>query len=122
MAKLITNNYESLELDTFAEDPDKFAYMIRELSGGLSKQEVCEYFGINYEELTGEDLQFFNTMHTRGRTEYKNAAVQRLFDSMKKNGGHQPALAYLVRFSESWEQNAAEIEGRTFKFVLEDSK
>lgn len=94
---------------------------IRDLSRGLSKDEVLAYYGLQYDDLGRKDQFFFDIEYNRGQVLAKKTAVDRLFTSMTDRNGHQASLAFLKRFAEKWpdSEEVASEGGKTIKFMLE---
>ena len=105
-------------------DPNHEGEMIKDMSRGLSMNEVCEFFGApKADEVKGEDLKFLKYWYKMGRQTGNAEAVKALFAQMSQRGGGQVALSYLARFADDW---TAEIEAdkeqagkKSFRVILD---
>jgi len=88
------------------------------MSFGLTKQEVLDYWGLSYEKLPENDKWFFDVNFAKGRSQAKRIAVDRLFTTMKLSNAKDSCMAYLVRFSDNWDDGVDDkASGR--KYILE---
>jgi len=77
--------------------------MIKDMSMGMSMNEVCDFFGApDPSELNPEDLKFLKYWYKMGRANGNSIAVKSLFAQMSQRGGGQVALSYLARFADDW--------------------
>jgi len=98
--------------------------IINTMSAGMSQIEVADFFGVNLSDLDveSEDFKFFRYHYKMGRAGGNKRAVHALFNQMDQRGGGQVALSYLIRFSEEWEENAADTEQKgkkSFRVILD---
>jgi len=107
-------------------NPDHDYIVVSDMARGMTKNEVCDYFGCTYTELQDEDKKFFDFFWRQGKAQGKHIAVTKLFESMNSSskGSGQTALSYLIRFGDSWdkeESGDSEIkEGKkSFRVVLD---
>lgn len=112
------DNWEDFDLEFFTSEKEP---EIMTLSMGQEKNEVLQYYNVEYDKLEANDQFFFDCCFNRARALGRSRAVQNLFDSMKGKGGHNAALEYLVRFGEKWpdKEGDAGARGRTFKLVMD---
>ena len=115
--KLPPEDWDTIELDVLSTD---LAIDIGEKSHGLSEQEVCDYWGLDYESLEGNDKWFFDVHYKKGRAEAKADAVKSLFRQMKGRNGKDASLAYLLRFNDDWDQDVEDkTQGRRYVLSIE---
>lgn len=104
-------------------DPNHEGEQIKNMAVGMSQDEVCEFFGVNIQNVDGEDLAFFKYWYRMGRADGNKRAVNALFKQMDQRGGGQVALSYLIRFGNDWEekpQGDLEQSGKkSFRIVLD---
>ena len=108
-------------------DDNHEGLIIKELSMGMSMDEVCDYFGTPDPKALSvnhpDDFLFLKHYFRMGRASGNQKAVAAMFDQMKQRGGGQVALSYLSRFADDW---AAEVEAdsetkgrKSFKVVFD---
>lgn len=92
---------------------------VEDAAKGLTPEEVLTLFNMTLDKLNEIEQEWFHRAFNRGRAAGKKDAVDRLFASMLDKGGKDAALAYLVRFADSWQKEAGDLpkEG-TFKFEV----
>lgn len=102
----MTNKLKPLQLDS-----------VERLGEALSKEEVCNYFGVSYEDLADDERKQFDINFNKAKIKLKLNAYNKLKERFEdpKTGGTL-ALDVLVRFGELWEQSTTE-EGR--KILIE---
>ncbi len=98
--------------------------MIKEMSRGMSMDEVCDFFGApNATELEGEDKKFLLYWYKMGRQAGNAEAVKALFNQMSQRGGGQVALSYLARFADDWaesvEADKEQSGKKSFRVILD---
>lgn len=92
---------EFVGLEVFSQS--EHSTEIKGMSRGMTVQEICDFYGISFNELPDEDLLFFCVMFIKGRVSGTAAAVDHLFGQMQARDGAKSSLAYLSRFGENWE-------------------
>lgn len=75
---------------------------LRHLACGMSIEEICDYYGIIFEELPETDKFFFCRMFLKGRTSGALRATEALFSAMKDRDGARASLTYLKNFAPGW--------------------
>ena len=113
--RLPPDDWDTVELNIFSSDN---SYEIETRSNGLTEQEVCDYWGIDYVLLEGNDKWFFDVFFKRGRHSAKFDAVNSLFKQMKQKGGKDAVMEYLVRFTDDWEEDV-QTSNTGRKYILE---
>jgi hypothetical protein len=115
--KLPPEDWGKVELDVLTHE---LAIDIGEKSHGLDEQEVCDFWGLSYEELEGNDKWFFDFHYKKGRSEAKADAVKSLFRQMKGRNGKDASLAYLLRFNDDWDKDVEDkTQGRRYVLSIE---
>ena len=114
-------DWEKSEMKYF--DDNHEGAVISELAAGMSQDEVCAYFGVTIDNLSGEDLAFFKYHYRMGRADANKKAVSSLFKQMDQRGGGQVALSYLIRFGDNWEEkpegDAEQAGKKSFRIVMD---
>ncbi len=98
--------------------------IIKDMSRGMSMNEVCNFFGAeSTSDLGPEDMKFLKYWYKQGRASGNKDAVYALFDQMRQRGGGQVALSYLARFADDWAATVeadSETKGKkTFRVVID---
>ena len=109
--------YDPLKLLFF--NPDEY-FLIETMAQGMSEQEILDNWGVLAQDLPAEDLKFFMIHVRKGRAQGKTKAVNELFKQMSGRNGKDAALAYLLRFAESWPEDVEDkAGGKTYKLIIE---
>lgn len=115
--KIPPNDWSTVNLEIFTPGHN---IEIENLSQGLSEQEACDYWGLDYTKLPENDKWFFDVHFKRGRTTAKRIAVDRLFKTMSLSGGKDACMAYLVRFNDDWDEGVDDKSAsKTYKLLFE---
>lgn len=80
---------------------------VEDAAFGLSEDEVLMLLSTPRSKLNEVELETFKLAWEIGRARGKKTAVDNLFGAMRDKGGHQAALAYLVRFSDKWSEEGS---------------
>ena len=99
---------------------DRDIELVTQFAEGMSRQEACQWFGLDYEELLPYDRERFDRAYKKGRSNMIFYAVGRLKAQMDGRQGVQAALAALSQFGTEWTK-ADEVAGvKQFKIVIDD--
>ena len=94
------------------------------LAEGLSKEEVCDFLEIDYNELSPESQKRFERAYKKGNVIFKIHAIQKLKESMQGRNGFQASLAALSQFAEEWKKTPDEEgsirEAKSLRIVIDD--
>ena len=85
---------------------------VEDLSAGLDQAEVLSWYGLSLDDLSGDDLKYFNIAFNKGRANAKRKAVSKLFEAMSSRQAKESAISYLARFSEGW-ATSVESDGKS---------
>lgn len=92
---------------------------VEDAARGLTEEEVCVLLQVDRASFNEVDEQWFCKAFAKGRTSGKKDAVDKLFASMTDKGGKDAALAYLMRFADSWKKDVdLEPKEGTFTFTV----
>lgn len=94
--------------------------MVQRFAESMSEQEICDYFGLRYEELNEADMAEFNTEFKRGRVNIRDYAMQKLKASCMGKSGMQASLAILTQFGSQWEKAGNMAGVKSFRIELDD--
>jgi len=88
------------------------------LSKGQDITETLSYYGVVEDKLNTEDAKFVRLVIARTKAIAKAEATKALFDTMENSKiATASTLAYLERFSPSWEKDM-NTDNRTFSFNM----
>jgi hypothetical protein len=98
---------------------DRDIELVTQFGEGMSRQEACQWFGLDYEELLPYDRERFDRAYMKGRSNMIYYAVGKLKQQMDGRQGVQAALAALSQFAEEWTK-ADELAGvKQFKITID---
>lgn len=94
---------------------------IEQLAEGMNRQEICDYFGWQYTELTEAHKVAFEKAFKRGRANIKFFAIGKLKEQCSNSrSGMQAALAILSQFGEEWERSGELAGVKSFKITIDE--
>lgn len=76
---------------------------IKAMSHGMTITEICDFYGLAWNNLIDNDKFFLCAFFLKGRSTGTYNATQSLFSQMNGRDGVKASLAYLSRFGENWE-------------------
>jgi hypothetical protein len=118
---LANNPYKDLPLDQMIYLDYTNLQEIEDLSAGLDHNEVCEWYGLTYEQIAESpaDLKYFLIAFKKGRSNAKRKAVSNLFEAMRGRQAKESAISYLARFSEKWSEPVVSDNSTSGKFSFQ---
>jgi hypothetical protein len=120
---IANNPYKDLPLDQMIYLDYTNLQEIEDLSAGLDHNEVCEWYGLTYEQIAESpaDLKYFLIAFKKGRSNAKRKAVGNLFEAMRGRQAKESAISYLARFSDTWQAPVESDSGTAKKFSFKVS-
>ena len=100
-----------------------FFSKVEDYAAGMDIPEILAALNVPRTRLNAVEAETLEIAFAIGRGRAKKVAVDNLFASMRDKGGHQAALAYLVRFADKWTEEGSGIPAvGAFTFTVNKAK
>lgn len=111
------------KINGFVSVDAMFFSRVEDYAAGMDIPEILAAFNVPRSRLNAVELETLEIAFAIGRGRAKKTAVDNLFASMRDKGGHQAALAYLIRFAESWTEEGSGVPAvGAFTFTVNKAK
>lgn len=90
--------------------------LIADLAAGLTKEEIMTGMDINKDDLSEEEVVFFDQFYNFGKMQTMHKVLNNLVESTKGRQGQQAAMQYLRRFAKNFEGEVEGDSSGTFSF------
>ena len=94
---------------------------IKEMAAGMSKEEILLTFSIKYDDLSNDEVIYFDEFYQYGRGMAVNRVVQNLLENTKGKTGQAAAMSFLRRFAKQFEQELESDTSGEFSFTFGNS-
>lgn len=85
---------------------------------GLDKDDILTGYSLKIEQLTKTEVIYFDESFNYGRFQGLKLMGEKLQDEAKRKGGAPAALAFLRRFSKSWEGEDGNLNSDGFHLTI----